>query len=56
MAARSLALLCEAVLEDHFGFYVKAVGAALLNRSLSLKELRTGLKTVCRQSDVSCFI
>lgn len=53
MATKSLALLCEAVLEDHFGFYVKAVGGALLNRNLSLKELRKELKADCRQADVS---
>lgn len=53
MANNSLALLCEAILEDHFGYYVKCVGHALLERDLSFRELRIVLKETCKQSDVS---
>jgi hypothetical protein len=56
MANRSLVLLCEAVLEDHFGSYVKCVGSALLERDLSFVELRKQLKGTCRVSDVSVYL
>jgi hypothetical protein len=46
-------LLCEAILEDHFGFYVKRVAHELLNNELSLMELRKALRGVCKASDVS---
>lgn len=53
MANKSLMLLCEAVLEDHFGYYVKCVAHELLNSELSLIELRKALKGVCKTTDVS---
>jgi hypothetical protein len=52
MANRSQTLLCEAILEDHFGFYVKTVGHALLGNDLTLGELRRELKPTCQTRDI----
>ncbi|KAI6191804.1 DNA-directed RNA polymerase III subunit RPC3 [Aphelenchoides bicaudatus] len=56
MANESLMLLCEAVLEDHFGYYVKTVAHELFKNEQTLIELRKALRGVCKQSEICLAI
>ncbi|KAI6244147.1 hypothetical protein M3Y99_00086200 [Aphelenchoides fujianensis] len=52
MGRKSLALLCEAILEDHFGFYVAAVGRVLLKGACTFRELHKQLHATCKGIDI----
>ncbi|CAD5234165.1 unnamed protein product [Bursaphelenchus xylophilus] len=52
MASTSKALLCEAILEDYFGYYICEVGKSLLKSDQTFRSIHKNVRTQCRSLDV----
>ncbi|KAI6205278.1 DNA-directed RNA polymerase III subunit RPC3 [Aphelenchoides besseyi] len=52
MGSKSLALLCESILEDHFSFYVSSVGRVLLKGPSTFRQIHKLLHKECKSNDI----
>ncbi|KAI6209366.1 DNA-directed RNA polymerase III subunit RPC3 [Aphelenchoides besseyi] len=52
MGSKSLALLCESILEDHFSFYVSSVGHVLLKGPSTFRQIHKLLHKECKSIEI----